>query len=53
MRAELAALRPQRYWTTHLGCIKGCLEYLGSDISRAWLFGGTSHAFVINVHGDL
>lgn len=40
-------------WTTHLGCLKGCLDYLGVDISDAWLFGGTGHAFVINIHGRI
>jgi hypothetical protein len=33
-----------------LGCIKGCLEYLDIDLSDAWLYGGTGHAFVINLH---
>jgi len=37
-------------WVSHLGCIKGCLDHLGIDISDAWLFGGTGHAFVINLH---
>jgi len=37
-------------WVSHLGCIKGCLEYLGVEISEAWLYGGTGHAFVINLH---
>jgi len=35
---------------SHLGCIKGCLEFLGIDVSPPWLFGATGHAFVINVH---
>jgi hypothetical protein len=37
-------------WVSHLGCIKGCLDYLGIDVSEAWLYGGTGHAFVINLH---
>lgn len=37
-------------WVSHLGCIKGCLDYLGLDVSDAWLFGATGHALVINVH---
>ena len=37
-------------WVSHLGCVKGCLDYLGLDVSDAWLFGATGHAFVINVH---
>jgi hypothetical protein len=37
-------------WVSHLGCIQGCLQFLGLDVSDAWLFGGTGHAFVINMH---
>ena len=40
-------------WVSHLGCVKGCLDYLNMDVSDAWLFGATGHAFVINVHGVL
>lgn len=29
-----------------VGCHKGCLEYLGKDISFPWLYGGTGHAFI-------
>jgi hypothetical protein len=37
-------------WVSHLGCIKGCLEYLNLGVSDAWLFGATGHAFIINIH---
>lgn len=37
-------------WVSHLGCVKGCLEFMGIEVSEAWLYGGTGHAFVINVH---
>jgi len=47
---QLQNLKWSPKWVSHLGCIKGCLDYLGLDISEAWLFGGTGHAFVINVH---
>jgi len=40
-------------WASHVGCIKGCLDYLGVEVSDAWLFGATGHAFVLNVAGDL
>ena len=40
-------------WVSYLGCVKGCLDYLGLDISDAWLFGATGHAFVINVHKEI
>lgn len=37
-------------WVSHLGCVKGCLDFLGIEISDAWLYGGTGHAFVLNLH---
>lgn len=40
-------------WISHMGCHHGCTDYLGQDISRAWIFGGTGHAFVVNVHEEL
>lgn len=39
-------------WVSHMGCLRGCLDYLGLDISDAWLYGGTGHAFVINIHPE-
>ena len=47
---KLENLKWVPWWVSHLGCIKGCLDYLGLDVSDAWLFGATGHAFVINVH---
>lgn len=38
---------------TQLACIKGCLGYLGRDISYPWLYGGTGYAFVMNIHETL
>ncbi|MBN1579923.1 MAG: hypothetical protein JXA89_04420 [Anaerolineae bacterium] len=40
-------------WVSHLGCIKGCLDFLGIEVSDAWLYGGTGHAFVINLHEEV
>jgi DNA-binding transcriptional ArsR family regulator len=34
---------------SHLGCLDGCLQYLGMDVSTPWLYGATGHAFVINI----
>lgn len=48
----LEHLRWKRHYVSHLGCIKGCLNYLGMEISDAWLFGGTGHAFIINIADD-
>jgi hypothetical protein len=36
-------------WVSHLGCVKGCLDYLGIEMPDAWLYGGTGHAFIINI----
>jgi hypothetical protein len=41
------------HWVSHLGCVKGCVDFLGLDISNAWLFGGTGHAFIINLHEEV
>jgi hypothetical protein len=40
-------------WASHVGCIKGCLNFLGIDVSDAWLFGATGHAFVLNISPGL
>jgi hypothetical protein len=50
MEKKFKNLRWEPMWVSHLGCIKGCLEYLNIDVSDAWLFGATGHAFIINVH---
>ncbi|UCD49369.1 MAG: hypothetical protein JSW27_17780 [Phycisphaerales bacterium] len=49
----LADLRWVPRWASHVGCIKGCLNYLGVEVSDAWLFGATGHAFVINISDGL
>lgn len=50
MKKELEGLGQAPLWTTHIGCIKGCCDYNGMDISTPWIYGGTGHAFVINIH---
>lgn len=50
MKKQIEGLRWRPRWVTHLGCVKGCLECLDVDVSWGWLFGGTGHAFVINIH---
>jgi hypothetical protein len=46
---ELVGLRIRRRVVERLGCIKGCLEYLGNDTSFPWLYGGTGQAFIISL----
>jgi hypothetical protein len=48
----LANLKWSPKWVSHLGCVKGCLDYLGIEMTDAWLYGGTGHAFVINISAD-
>jgi hypothetical protein len=50
---KLEELKWSPKWVSHLGCIKGCVDHLGLNISDAWLYGATGHAFVINVNGEL
>lgn len=39
-------------WVSHLGCVKGCLDFLDIEMTDAWLYGGTGHAFIINIGED-
>ena len=50
---EIKNLRWQPRWVTHMGCVEGCLKYLRHEISTGWLYGGTGHAFVLNIANDL
>jgi hypothetical protein len=50
---QLENLRWVPRWVSHVGCIKGCLNYLGIDVSDAWLYGATGHAFVLNISPGL
>ncbi len=49
----LKGLRWNPAWVSHLGCLQGCLGYLGLDLSPGWLYGGTGHAFVLNMHEEV
>jgi RNA polymerase sigma factor (sigma-70 family) len=53
MIRELKGLKTDPSWVSWLGCLRGCLNYLGADMSRGWLFGGTGHAFIINMAPDV
>ena len=48
-RKTLHGLHIRQRSIERLSCIKGCLEYLGSDISFPWLYGGSGHAFIISL----
>jgi len=48
----LEGLKWSPKWVTHLGCIKGCLDYLGVEATDSWLFGASGHALIINMAHD-
>ncbi len=48
--ATLEGLTWHQRFNEHMGCIKGCLDYLGIEITFPWLYGGTGHAFVLNMN---
>jgi hypothetical protein len=55
MEDEMVKLKNLKWspkWVSHLGCLKGCLDYLGIEMTDAWLYGGTGHAFIINISED-
>jgi len=49
----LEGLEFPRWAITELGCTHACLQHLGIEVSRPWLYGGTARAFIINIHEDL
>ena len=53
MTAKIEGLAWQPRWISHMGCLRGCLEALGIEMSDGWLYGGTGHAFVLNIHPEL
>ncbi len=50
---KLTNLRFKTHWVSHLGCLDGCIEYLGLDVSTPWLYGATGHGFILNIAKDL
>jgi hypothetical protein len=47
---KLPGLQSHQRYNEHMGCIQGCLDYLGIGISFPWLYGGTGNAFVLNMN---
>lgn len=50
---ELANLAMKNFNTTLLGVLRGVVNYFGLPGSDAMLFGGSGHAFLINIHRQL
>jgi hypothetical protein len=51
MKMNRLAMPP--FNTTLMGVVKGGTDYFGLNISAATVFGGSGHAFIINIHKDL
>jgi hypothetical protein len=47
---RLEGLRWAPSWMSQMGCLQGCIEFLGKGVSAPWLYGATGQAFVINLH---
>jgi hypothetical protein len=52
MSVMLEGLKYRNAWVSRLGALKGCMDYLGKQVSEAWLYGATGHAFILNVAPD-
>jgi hypothetical protein len=50
---QLDGLKQPPFSTTLIGVVKGALDYYGIVVSPAWAFGGSGHAFLINIHKEL
>ncbi len=50
---KLENVRQPAFNTCLVGVVKGALDYYGSDVSAAAAFGGSGHAFLINIHEQL
>ncbi len=52
MASKLDDMGADWAWVSYLGSVKACLDYLGVDISRPWLYGGSGWAFVMCMGPD-
>ena len=50
---KLENLSQGRLNTTMMGVVKAVLDYYHLDSSEAWAFGGSGHAFLINIHEQI
>jgi hypothetical protein len=50
---KLENLSQGRLNTTLMGVVKAVLDFYHIDSSEAWAFGGSGHAFLINIHAQL
>ena len=49
MAKRLDGLEWKPRWTSLMGALEGCADFLGLSDSPEWLFGCSGHAFVLNI----
>jgi hypothetical protein len=49
----LKKLKWKPRWVSHLGAVEASLKFLKKKVSTAWIYGGSGHAFIINIAKDL
>lgn len=49
----LTGLAWRQRFTTQMGCLKGCLDFLNIQVTYHWLYGATGQAFVLNIQRSL
>ena len=53
MEKIITNLKMYPFETTLMGVLKGVADYFNVALNGAWLFGGSGHAFLINIHEQL
>lgn len=53
MKIKHDKLKWRPFWASHVGAMKGCLDFLDIPMSDAWLAGGVGHAFVMNINDNV
>jgi len=50
---KIERLEQSRLNTTMMGVVKAVLDYYRIEMSAAWAFGGSGHAFLISIHDEI
>lgn len=53
IRGRIDRLQWVSRWLTSLGCLEGCLNYLGYTYPEGWVAGATGNAFAMRIHNEL
>ena len=53
IKGRIERLEWVQRWLTGLGCIEGCLNYLGYKHTEGWVAGASGNAFAMRIHKEL